>query len=133
MKNKNYMIVLLILAALFCPPARAQQILGNPIGLAQTTTTESGHVFKTAPGLLYGLSVTTSASAGYLMVDNVTAVPSDGAVNPFLCYGVAANSSVIIPFAYPVPFSTGITAVFSTTGCNTQTKSATAFFQAQVR
>lgn len=123
----------LILYALFVRPADAQQVLGNPIALAQTTTTESNHVFKTTAGFLYSMSVTTSSTAGYLMLDNATSAPSDGGVNPFACYGIPANSTLAIPITYPIPFTTGITAVFSSTGCTTQTKSATAFFQAQVR
>lgn len=130
---KRFLSLLILAAILHAAPANAQQILGNPIGLAQTTTTESSHVFKAAPGNLYNLAVTTSSAAGYVMLFNATTAPSNGAVNPIACYGVAANSSLFIPYGYPLPFGTGIVAVYSTTGCNTLTLSTTAFFAAQVR
>ena len=83
--------------------------------------------------MLYGLAVTTSGAAGWVEVYNVTAAPSDGAVTPILCYAVPASSTFNLPLQYPVPFSTGITAMFSSAGCVTQTKVSEAFFQAQVR
>lgn len=123
---------LIVFLALFLPHKGHAQIIGNPTAMAQSTTGESSHVFKsTGPGYLYSLGTTTSA-AGWLMVFNTTTAPSNGAVTPANCYQVAANTSVLFPYATPFPFSTGITAVFSSTGCFTLTL-ANAFFAAQVR
>ncbi len=123
--------VLFLLFILNANAAPTNQILGNPISLAQTTTTESSHVFKAAPGVLNSLAVTSSA-AGYAMLFNTTTAPANGTVAPVACYGVSAAGTTVISFyTYPLPFSTGITAVFSSTGCTTQTLSATAFFMAQ--
>lgn len=130
---KTSLLTLLILAALFAQPAGAQNPIGQPLVVTQSAAMENSHVLKNAPGLLYSLAATTSGPAGYVMVDNATALPADGAVTPVLCYSIPSNGTFNLPISHPIPFSTGITAVFSTTGCTTQTKSASAFFQAQVK
>lgn len=109
------------------------QVLGNPTAVARSTATENSHVFDAAPGYLYSLGVTTSGTAGYAMLFDAVSAPSNGAVTPVACYAVAANSTGFYQYGSPFPFGTGITAVFSTTGCATLTLSATAFFFAQVR
>lgn len=78
---------------------------------------------------LEGFSVTSGASAGYVLVFNTAGAPVDGAVTPKQCYVLAANSTLDKVF-YPRPFNmtaVGVTIVFSTTGCFTKTASATAF------
>ncbi|WP_397586798.1 hypothetical protein [Sphingobium fuliginis] len=95
-----------------------------------STAVESNRVFKASAGNLYRLSITSGASAGYLMVFNATTAPADGAVTPLVCRAIAASSTLTISFSdFPARFSTGITAVFSTTGCFTKTASATAYFE----
>lgn len=95
---------------------------------------EGSNVLKATPGNLYGLYVTSGASAGYLMVFNATSAPADGAVTPKHCIVVAANTTVAINNGdIPDIYSTGIVAVFSTTGCFTKTVSATAFFSGRVK
>lgn len=133
MKKFLPVAVLLVLCALFYRGAHAQSIVpGNPTALAQSTTVESSHVFKsTGPSYLYSLGVTTSA-AGWAMVFDAVAAPSNGTVAPTACYAIGANSTLFLPYSAPMPFTTGITAVFSTTGCFTQTL-GNAFFSAQVR
>lgn len=94
---------------------------------------EGSHVLKASAGNLYSLVVTSGAAAGYVMVFNATSAPADGAVTPAECVVVAANSTVSINFqGVPEAYATGITAVFSTTGCFTKTISATAFFSGKV-
>lgn len=98
-----------------------------------STTTEGSHVLKAGAGNFYSLVTTTGAASGYVMVFNATSAPVDGAVTPIECVAVAANSTVSIVYSIiPSAFSTGITAVFSTTGCFTKTISATAFFSGKV-
>jgi hypothetical protein len=104
------------------------------IGLIGSTAAESNRVFKAAGGMLYSLTVTTGASAGFLMLFNATAAPSDGAVVPVYCVPVAANSGTPLRWDSPIAFGTGITAVFSTgASCLSKTASATALFYGQVQ
>jgi len=113
----------------FSPPA------GNAITPVVSTAAESGHVLKTASGNLWGVTVTTAATPGYLMTFNAVAVPGDGAVTPINCVAVAANTTVSISFAGgpAEAFSTGISVAFSSTGCATKTASATAWFTGLVQ
>jgi len=94
---------------------------------------ESSHVFKASAGNLYAYQVTTGASAGYVMIFNATSAPADGAVTPVKCVAVGAASTVGVSMNPPEAFATGITAVFSTTGCFTKTASATAMFSGDVK
>jgi len=100
-----------------------------------SSAAESGHVLKASAGNLYDAYVTAGATAGFLMVFNATSAPADGAVTPQDCLQVPANTtqSLFTAGTPPESFSTGITAVFSTTGCFTKTASATAFFHGRVK
>lgn len=131
--QKKYLALslLVLMAMLHAAPARAQQIYGQPLAMGQTTTGESSHVLKATGGYVYSLNVTTSA-AGFAMLYDAAAVPSNGAVTPKGCFAVAANSSLPLQFNYPFPFGTGIVVAFSSTGCLTQTL-ANAFFSWQVQ
>lgn len=94
---------------------------------------EGGRVVLATPGTMYGLQVTSGASAGYVLVFDSAAVPADGAVTPFKCHVLAANSSLDLDYrAMPLLFQTGVTVVFSTTGCFTKTASSTAFISGDV-
>lgn len=107
--------------------AAADTLLVSPVS---STAVEGSRIFKTAPGNLYRLSVTTGGTAGYLMVFDSTSVPAEGAVTPAVCRVVAANSTLTISLADPTArFGNGIVAVFSSTGCFTKTISATAYFE----
>jgi len=96
---------------------------------------EASHVLKASAGNLYSVYVVTGATAGFLMTFNATSAPADGAVTPVECIPVPANSVVSISFSGAPPdfYSTGIVAVFSTTGPFTKTSSATAFFKWRVQ
>lgn len=126
------------LAGLALPALASEAIKSDRSGAA-----ESNHVFcdatgasptHKAPCFLRSLYVTTGASAGYLMVFDAVSAPVDGAVTPRECIPVAANSFVAIDFGdTSEPFVSGLTAVFSTTGCFTKTASATAFFKGRAQ
>jgi hypothetical protein len=100
-----------------------------------STAAEASHVLKAAAGNLYSLYVTSGTVAGYLMTFNATAAPANGAVTPIDCVAVPANSTVSLFNGVGPPdyYAAGITAVFSSTGCFSQTASATAFFKARVQ
>lgn len=91
---------------------------------------EGTHVLKGSAGNLYGLVVTNTTVAGYVMVFNATTAPADGAVTPIYCLPIGINQTVSLtgPSTIPISFSTGISVAFSTTGCFTKTVSATAMF-----
>jgi hypothetical protein len=95
---------------------------------------EASHVFKASAGTLFGLSVTATSTAGYVLVFNSATAPANGAVTPVACYYIpSAPGTIGIAFTpFPLKMSTGITAVFSTTGCFTSTGSATAFFTGEI-
>src|ERR1700679_4046915 len=85
------------------------------------------------PHNLYSFEVsadsTLAASAWWIMVWNLTALPSNGSgLTPFKCYAQAAGT-VSASYALPTPvtLATGITIGVSTTGCFQQTASIHAF------
>jgi len=93
-----------------------------------TSAAGSNVVAKTSAAVLYGVNVVAGASAGFLMLFDATSAPADGAVTPKKCIPLAANEGQEISYrAAPTLFSTGLTAVFSTTGCFSKTASSTAF------
>lgn len=98
-----------------------------------SSAAEGSKVLKASAGNLYAYQVTTGAAAGYVMLFNATSAPADGAVAPVKCVAVPATSTVGVTVSPPEYFSTGITAVFSTTGCFTKTASATAMFSGDVK
>lgn len=113
------------------------------INSARSGAAESNHVFCDATGTapvhkapcqIRSIYVTTGASAGYLMTFNAVSAPADGAVTPVECVSVPATTTVSIDFGTTAePYVTGLTAVFSTTGCFTKTASATAFFKGRMQ
>jgi hypothetical protein len=96
---------------------------------------EGSHVLKASAGNLYDAYVTTGTTPGYVMVFNATSAPGDGAVTPIDCIQAppSQTTSLFSLASPPEVFSTGITIVFSTTGCFTKTISATAFFHGRVQ
>lgn len=96
-----------------------------------TTAVAASLVLKAAAGNLYGVNVCTGGTAGYLMLLNLTSSPADGAVTPAKVWALAANSSFSVEFNPPLRFSTGCTAVFSSTGPFTKTASSTAFISGE--
>ena len=148
------LLLILLLSLLSCPvfaqTSTAIQVLPGYLGTTgchgsfancyqfaaipqNSAAAESSHVFKASAGTLFGLSVTSGASAGYVLIFNATTAPADGAVTPVACYAIAANTTLGIAFTpFPLALSTGITAVFSTTGCFTKTASATSFFLGEI-
>jgi hypothetical protein len=94
---------------------------------------ETSHVVSAIPATITGGAITTGAVPGFLLILNATADPGNGAVLPTKCQVVAANTTTGFgadpdtEWDFPV----GIVLVFSTTGCFTETQSATAYFSWQ--
>lgn len=119
-------------------------VTANPITAVVSAAAESGHVIKAsgcsaaAPCYLQDGYVVAGATAGFAMLLNAAAVPADGAVAASTlvdCIPVAAGtvSSLTYDSGIPESFSTGITVVFSSTGCFTITKINAAFIHARNR
>jgi hypothetical protein len=124
--------VLMILAAL-CAPAFAAPV-GNPVAAQQNSVAAGSLIPTTTYNKLNSFSATSGASAGFVLVFDATAAPSDGTVTPKNCYELPANTTLGVSWGdYPEPFTTGIVLVFSTTGCFIKTISNTAFFSVQAQ
>jgi len=116
-----------------CPSSPITPCYKSSTTPVNSATGESHHVFLAKAGTLYGFSVTSGASAGYVLVYNSASAPADGTVTPIGCYALPASSTLGVAYTpLPLTMSTGITLVFSTSGCFTQTSSATAFFLGEV-
>lgn len=121
-------------------PTNPLPVLGEPtnasaaaIAPVVSAAAESGHVLCSAACNLYSLEAQMSSVAGYVLLFNAISAPADGAVTPIYCYYVNAPTGwVSVEWRVPARFTTGLTAVFSTTGCFTKTASATAMFASQV-
>lgn len=96
---------------------------------------ESNHVIKASAGNFYTGYITTGATPGFLLLANSTTAPTAGgaAIAPLACVLAPANQTTSISAGPPMVFSTGITMVFSTSGCLTNTASATAFFSGMAK
>lgn len=88
-------------------------------GLAAVTGVSStGIVLKASAGNVYDLSVVAPASAGYVQLLNLTAVPADATTNtPIWCMPLAASAGLDKTFAVPRVASTGAVLLFSSTAC----------------
>lgn len=94
----------------------------------------TGSTAKKAPCFMRTLYVTSGAAAGYLLTFDAVSAPANGAVLPRECVVVPAFTTIGVDFGTTSePYVTGLTAVFSTTGCFTKTASATAFFKGRVQ
>jgi hypothetical protein len=119
-------LVLLTLLA-FSPTAKAADtVCGSAV---------SSCVISAAPGKLYSVYANCTAVC-WLMVFNAVAAPGAGATtagkasgNLVECIPIAAGGagSVTYPIEFPVQFSTGITAVISSTACASLTLSTVGF------
>lgn len=110
-------------------------VAGNAIAYQATILAASNLVLKASAGNLYDAYVTTGATAGYLMIFDAVSAPADGTVRPVECVVVPANSttSIWVAGSPPEAYTTGITMVFSSTGCFTKTASATAFLHGRAQ
>lgn len=98
---------------------------------------ESNHVLKASAGNLYSVYVTTGATQGWLLTYNGTTAPTAGgaAIAPVDCVYAPANTTTGLAMDGDPPdaYSTGIVAVFSSSGCLTNTASSTVYFKGRVK
>jgi hypothetical protein len=90
-------------------------------------------VLKAKSGILNSWEVQAGASAGFALIIDEASDSGNGAVTPVKCYALAANSWISSGAVGgpPLRFFNGITVVFSTTGCFTETQSSTAFISGE--
>lgn len=114
---------------------------------APSVQEETGHVFKTASGLLYDFQVNTTGSGGWIFLIDGPSIPSNGAAltscgasppNQSGCvvkwYQVNSNSTLAVSWGNtPLVLINGITLAFSTTGPFTNTASSSALFSAETQ
>ncbi len=135
----------LTLAVLTAALLWASALFAQPsIPPLSSTAVEGSHVFCKGPCKLYSLSVTSGASAGYVMVFDLAADPSDGALStaPKYCWNwpAATGQGYLWPLGNEngppsgAQFYNGLVLVYSTgANCLAKTESATAFFTVQVQ
>ena len=127
------MAALLALVAAAGAARAATEVTPSIVTPNASAALETSHVVPNGALILHGASITTSTIAGFFMVLNAPADPGNGPVRPAKCVAVAATSSATLT-ADPNTawsFPAGITLIFSTTGCFTETQSATAYFSWQ--
>lgn len=132
-----------IALCLLALPAAAQNYpyALNEVKIDQQVSAASASSFLfTSPNKsLASLTAVVGASAGFLMVLDAASLPANGAIasctnaaatRPCImwCMPVAANGSADRQWNSPMSFTTGVLAVYSTTGCASITASATAQF-----
>jgi hypothetical protein len=102
------------------------------IPLAGSGVLSSAFAIKASAGVLYGISISTTSTGGYLVLVNAAASPGAGAIVPVASCYVPAFGTCGLQYTPPASFSLGIQAVFTTAATPyTYTPSATAQFSSQ--
>lgn len=118
MKLLRLSLLCLALLGLGSVPGFGQAL--TPVVTAASAATLVG---RAAPGRLFKVfAANQTATAGFLVVLNLTAAPADGAVTPLACVPLPASGTANID--YPVrsaAFNTGVVVVL-TSGANCFTK-----------
>lgn len=107
---------------------------GSSVANQASADSVSNLVFTAPNKQLFSLSVKIGTTSGYAMIFDAASLPANGAVTPKWCWPVnsnGTNGAVGVTWTPPLSFTTGITAGFSTTGCDTLTASTTAKFMGQ--
>lgn len=109
---------------------------GAGIAPAGTQSAASNQVLCSAACNVYSVTVTIGATAGWVMLFDATALPSNGATGASMvwCYPVNSDGTkggIDVERARPWVMATGAVVGFSSTACNSLTASATAFFSGQ--
>lgn len=96
-----------------------------------STALQASMVVKTGPGILYGITVTsTLGSPQYLMIFDATSLPADGAI-PILAKSLPANDAVGFSWLPGRTFLVGIVVCNSTTNTSKTLGAANCLFDAQ--
>src|SRR5271166_433613 len=115
--NKSMLKWLISLGLLLAAPALAQQFPytppfgpGDPPACVSAAT-ESSHICLTRAGNLFGFQANnTNASSRWILVFDLTAVPTNGSVTPKKWYQIGANSTIGVSWGGgpPAAFANGI-------------------------
>lgn len=122
-------------SGLNCRPVAQGPSAAAAAGIVPVVTTSdaaSALVVCASACNLYGFTA-KSTVAGFFIVLNATSAPADGAVTGMLtciAYPTLGAQATFDAGAAPIRAGTGVTIVFSTTGCYTKTASATATISA---
>jgi len=114
-------LLLSLLALSLLTSAAVAQLRFTPVVTAAAAATL---VLKAGPGVLHQIQAANhTATAGFLVVLNVTSAPADGAILPLACVALPANGTASLDYTpYAGAYSVGITAVLtSATSCFTKT------------
>ena len=145
-------LALALFLALGLGPVQAQPGVGPPqatvavgvtsnfVGIVPVVSpsAENNRTFKASPGNLYSAYFSNqTATAGFLVILNLTAAPADGAITPLECIALPASGVASVTYnpGPPSTYSVGITAV-ATSGANCFTKTTgviTGFFKGSVQ
>jgi hypothetical protein len=130
-------LILGLCLALIAIPATAQQLNISVVPVVSASA-EKGHVLKATAGHLYSAYATNvTATAGFLVLIDAAAVPTDGAITPIACIPLPASGAASFNYSPSPPgqFSTGIVAAAtSASSCFTLTTGTiTAFFSGLVQ
>lgn len=114
--------------------AAAGQARGaEPVSSAISTAAEASKVVCSTPcAIRSGYMTLAGGDVGFLMAFDAASAPVDGPVTPRECIYVAGPGTVAFDFGpkYEM-YKTGLTLVFSTTGCFTKTAAAVAYFRVE--
>lgn len=138
------LLLALAFSLLALPAAAQSNIFTYPLNQFRvdqqvSAATVSNFLFTSPNKALLSLTAVVGASAGFLMVLDAASIPANGAVasctnaaaaRPCVmwCAPIAANGYLERQWNTPMAFTTGVLAVYSTTGCASLTASATAQF-----
>lgn len=109
------------------------------VAYVSTTALAANKIIKAGAGNLYSFNVgadsTLSAAAWWIMIYDLTAAPTDGAVTPAKCYPMPSGTTGFSAAftSAPLALTTGITIGVSTTGCFTKTASTHAFISGDAK
>jgi hypothetical protein len=108
------------------------------IFIQHSASSVTGQVLKASAGTLYSLTAVTNTSASvWISLVDTASIPTSGAsITAHYCFPVGGNNAVAASFPAPDgPYTTGIVAVASTTGCVTYnppgTANVTFYYQVQ--
>lgn len=87
-------------------------------GIVSASTLGGSSITKGTPGNLYALNAVAPASAGFVQVFNLAAVPADASTNqPVWCLPLGANVGLDKVFNPPLVGTVGISVVYSSSTC----------------
>jgi len=106
-------------------------LVGTP-ALTASAANASSFVLRSFAGDVDFFVFNSGATAGWLMLHDLSAAPVNGAVTPRLVWQIPANTTLDRGFDPPLRVVNGAVLTFSTTGPTTLTLSATGWFGGRI-